>query len=179
VPTDSDVIFHHYVAELTRLAAAQIRASMIESSSSVDDLSLAFTGIVEQDRLMRNFIGEMPNTPETLTIKNKISELSQQMSSNVLNATVAFQFYDRLCQKLDHSSELLRQLSEIEDKESSASVDKVISLKQSVFNNFTMAEERQLFDAVLSSDSFEQALDNFHRSHQSSITEEDDDIEFF
>lgn len=175
-----DSMFHQYAAELTRLAAAQIRAALIESNSSVDELSSAFTHIVEQDKKIRGFIDQLPDSSEAQLLKNTISEHAKQIGSHVHKATIAFQFYDRLCQKLDHSSELLRQLSEIEDKESITRVDEAISLKQSIFDKFTMKEERQLFDAVLSTDNFEQAIENYRCSRNSVIeTDEEKDIEFF
>ncbi len=51
--------FQNKVAELTRLAAAQIRVTVTESGESVDDLTRAFTDIVDQDRSIQKNIGEV------------------------------------------------------------------------------------------------------------------------
>jgi len=103
--------FQAKVAELTRLAAAQIRVTVTESGESVDDLTRAFTDIVDQDRSIRANIDQLPDSPEIIDIKQQISSLSAGISSNVRNAIIAFQFYDRLCQRLDHTSECLKNLS--------------------------------------------------------------------
>jgi len=146
--------FHKNVAELTRLAAAQIRVAVTESGESVDDLSIAFTDIVSHDKLIREKIQLLPDEPAITEIKAQISALSDEIRINVQHAIIAFQFYDRLCQRLDHTSESLRNLSEIEDNTLKSSVDEVHLLREQVYNHFTMKEERQLFDAVLANNNF-------------------------
>ena len=99
---------------------------------------------------------------------------------NVQNAVIAFQFYDRLCQRLDHTSECLRNLSEIEDNEETSSAEEVTKLRDRVYNHFTMEEERQLFDAVLTSKDFEHAIAEYTLARSKSLEEDDDDdIELF
>jgi len=167
--------FQAKVAELTRLAAAQIRVTVTESGESVDDLTRAFTDIVDQDRSIRANIDQLPDSPEIIDIKQQISSLSAGISSNVRNAIIAFQFYDRLCQRLDHTSECLKNLSEIEDNKS-----EVTLLRDKVYNHFTMEEERQLFDAVLASSDFEAAIRDYTLSRATSLEDDDDDdIELF
>ena len=173
--------FHKNVAELTRLAAAQIRVTVTESGESVDDLTRSFTEIVAQDRSIRASIEQLPDVPEIKEIKEQISHLSTQIGMNVQNAVMAFQFYDRLCQRLDHTSECLRNLSEIEDNEQTSSAGEVIKLRDKVYNHFTMEEERLLFDAVLTSKDFEQAIAEYSNARALAQLEndDDDDIELF
>lgn len=169
--------FHKNVAELTRLAAAQIRVSITESGTSVDVLSLAFTEIVNHERMLRDSIELLPDQPEVKAIKQSIQQLSNSITLHVQNAVIAFQFYDRLCQRLDHTSECLRLLSEIEDRES---VNDVLKLRDNVYNHFTMKEERQLFDAILSNTDFEEAIVLYNEARDKSLTEDQtDDIELF
>jgi len=170
--------FHKKVAELTRLAAAQIRVAVTESGESVDELSLSFTDIVNKDKLIRESISQLPDEPSITEIKKQISMLSNEISHNVQNAVIAFQFYDRLCQRLDHTSECLRNLSEIEDNTLKSSVDEVNKLRDQVYNHFTMKEERQLFDAVLVNKQFEQAIGEYMKARIETM-DDDDDIELF
>ena len=176
-----DSAFHKNVAELTRLAAAQIRVSVSESGESVDELSTAFREIVSQDKLIRENISQLPDEPLIKDIKQQIEKLSDKIGANVQNAVVAFQFYDRLCQRLDHTSECLRNLSEIEDSQLKSSIEEVLKLRENVYNHFTMKEERQLFDAVLSNNDFEQAISEYTIARAQSLEEDDDDddIELF
>ena len=176
-----DSEFHKNVAQLTRLAAAQIRVAVAESGESVEDLSTSFTEIVSQDKLIREKINQLPDEPKTQEIKQQIESLSDQIGTNVQNAVMAFQFYDRLCQRLDHTSECLRNLSEIEDSQLKSSIEEVIKLREEVYNHFTMKEERQLFDAVLNNNDFEHAISDYNIARAQSLVEEDDDddIELF
>ncbi|MCP4411621.1 MAG: hypothetical protein GY808_03500 [Gammaproteobacteria bacterium] len=171
--------FQKNVAELTRLAAAQIRVTLTESGESVDDLTKAFTDIVDQDRSIRANIEQLPDSAEIIDIKQQISSLSATISSNVRNAIIAFQFYDRLCQRMDHTSECLRNLSEIEDNKSKTCSDEVIKLRDMVYNHYTMEEERQLFDAVLASSDFEAAIREYSLARNATLEDDDDDIELF
>ena len=175
----SNGTFDKNIAELTRLAAAQIRVAVTESGDDIDALTHSFREIVNQDKLIRDNIEQLPDDSTTKKIKDDIALLSTELRSNINNAVVAFQFYDRLCQRLDHTSECLRGLSEIEDHKLQTSADEVIKLRDNVYNHFTMIEERQLFDAVLSSKDFEQAIKEYSVARIKSLEVEEDDIEFF
>ena len=171
--------FDKNIAQLTRLAAAQIRVAVTESGDNIDVLTHSFREIVNQDNQIRENIEQLPNDSETKKIKDDIARLSTELRANVNNAVVAFQFYDRLCQRLDHTSKCLKRLSEIEDHHLKSSSDELIKLRDNVYNHFTMIEERQLFDAVLSSKDFEQAIEEYAKARMQSLEEEDDDIELF
>jgi len=172
--------FYKNSAQLTRLAAAQIRVAVNESNDNVATLSDSFTNIVNQDKLIRHSIEQLPADPDTQKIKDEISALSTELRANINNAIVAFQFYDRLCQRLDHTSQCLKKLSEIEENKLQSSADEVIKLRDNVYNHFTMIEERLLFDAVLSSKDFEHAIEEYSLARLKSIEDKsDDDIEFF
>ncbi|MFT5520750.1 MAG: hypothetical protein ACI9IA_001347 [Enterobacterales bacterium] len=167
------------IAQLTRLSAAQIRVAVTESGDNVDSLTQSFREIVSQDKLIRDKIEQLPDDSATQQIKDDIAIISTELRANINDAVVAFQFYDRLCQRLDHTSECLRNLSEIEDHELQSSEDELIKLRDNVYNHFTMIEERQLFDAILSSKDFEQAIKDYSLARKESIEEESDDIELF
>ena len=177
----SNVKFDKNIAELTRLAAAQIRVAVTESGDNVDALTHSFREIVNQDKLIRDNIDQLPNDSATKKIKDDIALLSTELRANINNAVVAFQFYDRLCQRLDHTSECLRSLSEIEDHKLQASADEVIKLRDNVYNHFTMIEERQLFDAVLSNNDFEHAIEEYSIARLKSLDsgDEDNEVELF
>ncbi|PCJ50551.1 MAG: hypothetical protein COA74_01875 [Gammaproteobacteria bacterium] len=174
--------FNKNVAELTRLAAAQIRVAVTESTDSVDTLSTSFTEIVSQDKMIRQKIELLSDDAETLQIKQEIAAISSELRENIDKAVIAFQFYDRLCQRLDHTSECLRKLSEIKEQEVDSKAEEVLRLRDNVYNHFTMLEERQLFDAVISSQNFEQAIADYTVARQNSLeseSESDHDIELF
>ena len=170
--------FNKKTAELTRLAAAQIRVSVTESGDSMGDLTEAFTEIVNQDKEIREAVKQLPDDPKISNLKQQIGDLSAQIGSNVQSAIVAFQFFDRLCQRLDHTSNCLQQLSGIVDKDFKNSVDELLALRDDLYQHFSMKEERQLFDAVLANVDFDDALLAYKKERANSGSA-DDDIEFF
>ena len=95
--------FQTNIAELTRLAAAQIQVCMSEADVEVNQLTDSFTDIVNQDRRLRELIESLPENDEVLPIKQSISMQSTALGSNVRNSIIAFQFFDRMCQRLEHS----------------------------------------------------------------------------
>lgn len=172
--------FQANIAELTRLAAAQIQVCMSEADESVNQLTDSFTDIVNQDRRLRELIDSLPEDDEVLPIKQSISSQSSALGSNVRNSIIAFQFFDRMCQRLEHSIECLKELSSIEESNFSAHLGEIDRLKQSIYKSYTMEEERALYDELLSKSDFDQAIQDYLNKRAAKLAEDDDDdIEFF
>ena len=163
------------IAALTRLAAAQIRVTVSESGESVDNLTEAFTDIVDTDRQIRETVERLPNEPEIQELKGQIAALSRTIGTNVQNAIIAFQFFDRLCQRLDHTCSCLQKISGTSSSDLQVSVDELLSLRDSIYKQFTMEEERILFDAVLNSDDIDSALEAYYEARKNAIEEQDEE----
>jgi hypothetical protein len=169
--------FQNQITLLTRLAAAQIQVSVTEADREVNALTEAFTDIVEQDRALRDLVKELPENTELQGIKKSISEQTTALGSNVQNAIVAFQFFDRMCQRLEHSIQCLKELSDLELADVDSKISAISSIRENIYQSYSMEEERILFDAVLKRENFEDAIKVYRDSREQA--EDEDDIEFF
>ncbi len=85
---------------LLALAVAQIDTSMKEGNDSVDTLTHSFTSIASKSRLLLDHFAKVdPNAPQ------EIKNAAEIIHAEVGKAVVAFQFYDRLSQRMEHVGE--------------------------------------------------------------------------
>lgn len=174
------------------LAVAQIEGSMKDGEKSVAELTESFTYIASK-------LGNLANSGKTLqntatqdqqeqqeqqeTIDN-IRDESQDIHNKVSNAIVAFQFYDRLSQRLDHVKRDLMSLSNvINSPEQLYNPLAWNKLQQDIASNYTMEAERIMFEHIMKGATIEQALDIYkhHFSENNELNDDNsgDEIELF
>jgi ABC-type transporter Mla MlaB component len=81
--------------------------AMREGDDSIQSLTDSFTSIVESVYEMDSKINKLNKISGHKDIIDKISGESQEISSRVQQSIVAFQFYDKLSQRLSHVSHAL------------------------------------------------------------------------
>ncbi len=168
------------------LAVAQIEGSMKDGEKSVAELSESFTYIASK-------LGSLAESSQTLqsTSVNEqqamidgIRDESEDIHSKVSNAIIAFQFYDRLSQRLDHVKRDLMWLSNvINSPEQLYNPLAWSKLQKDIASNYTMEAERIMFEHIMKGASIEQALD-IYKHHFSASNDENgdnagDEIELF
>ena len=78
------------------------------------------------------------------------------------HAIIAFQFYDKLVQRLDHVCHSLAGLSElVTDKSQLFNRTAWVELQRKINRKYTMAEERAMFDAVMAGATVEEACKHY------------------
>ena len=106
---------------------------------------------------------------ECLLVNQKIGEI-----------VVAFQFYDKLSQRLEHVSHSLDSLSDVMgDEAQCAKPDTWIALQSFIRQKYTMREETEMFDAIIQGYTVAEALDMVANNQSSEEVEADDDVELF
>jgi len=85
---------------MLNLSMAQIELALNDSSSSVGELTGSFTSISGALSAMREVAHQLPNTPEVIPAKAEIESLGGEVENKIGQAIIAFQFYDRLSQRL-------------------------------------------------------------------------------
>ena len=94
------------------------------------------------------------------------------------SAIVAFQFYDKLTQRLMHVSNSIESLSElVKDTQKIYNPLEWHHLQEQIKSKYTMREERDMFDNVMQGGDIRQAVRLFNEAQKSAVAE--DDIEFF
>ena len=164
---------------MLRLAAAQIEFSLRDGNSSVDVLTDSFTSMAES---MRN----ISDSSRSLFEKHQIQD---EQSSAVLNhcdnvtgkvqaAIVAFQFYDKLVQRLDHVVESMSKLGElVGDASRLYSPAEWQALQDQIRSRYSMPQERELFDSLMSGGDIQVLLTKM--MELSKNPPDEDDIELF
>ena len=134
------------------LSIAQIDLSMTEGSYSVDTLIDSFNFMREGLEALRSNVLNGDVT-ELESIKSHFLEQSGIISEKVTASIVAFQFYDKLSQRLHHVSQSLSALSDI-----ISSGDRTVD--EITWNNFrdkmakyaAMREEYELYELIFKHD---------------------------
>jgi len=167
------------------LAMAQIETTLTDSSKSVDELSSTFTGMAQDAKKVMTLCEHADSSDKWETQRSDIMTASEQMHQQMQRAIVAFQFYDRLSQKLHHVNESLTHLGDlISDASRLYNPGEWSRIQQEIRSNYTMECERIMFDHIMKGATIREALELYR--HQFEQTESlqsddstDDDIELF
>lgn len=163
---------------MLKLAAAQVEYSMRDGERSVNTLTESFMAMSASMQVIEQSSKELwEKHNEEGGLTNKIIEQCGSVSSQMTQAIVAFQFYDKLAQRLDHVIEGLSQLGElVGDPEKLSSPVEWRSLQDSIRSKYSMSQERDLFDALIAGEDAESV---FKRMNEMTDQLSDEDIELF
>ena len=154
----------------------QLGWTLRDGDGSVDTLTESFQSMVESASAILNAVSSM----EDGASKDEILHHSQAIYGQMQHAIVAFQFYDKLSQRLDHVSESLSSLTAlIGNPKELYSPIAWQGLQETIRSKYTMEEERRMFDRVISGVPIEEALIEFNQDMANNNDSEEDEIELF
>ena len=166
------------------LTVAQIETSMKEGDKSVNQLTESFTDLASHSQ---EIIGEAQrldeNIPHEALIRKNMLQAAEGLTGKIQQAVIAFQFYDRLSQRLDHASHNLEKIGHlIADSGDRYEESAWRKVQHEIKSSYTMEAERIMFEHIMRGHSVSEALEIYH--HQFNKSEEegfntDDDVEFF
>lgn len=167
------------------LAVAQIDTSLTEGTRSVDTLSSSFTAMAENTRRILAITAHECETEHiaATTIKQDINQIAHEVSDEIHNAIIAFQFYDRLSQRLEHVAQSLERMGHLMADPSQRYQPRFWKdLQHSIKGQYTMEAERIMFEHIMAGNSVAQALE-IYRHHFNQKTRDTfgttDEIELF
>lgn len=144
---------------LLNLAVTHIEESMHVGDDSVDALTDSFTTMAGDIQSVQKSIEALPESVRselTEDIETKCDSLKQQ----VHNAIIAFQFYDRLIQKLTHVSHSMDTMADlILDQSRLFNPNEWTALQEKIRASYTMESERLMFDALMGGASIHEAME--------------------
>jgi len=159
------------------LAVAQIEIALGESDDSIEHLTSAFTRMMAHEQAIAEAVERLPDSPETRNLRDEIRERAQLVSGDMQGAIVAFQFYDKLTQRLGHVVSSLEAMSElVSDPQRLHDPRQWQQLQQQIRSRYSMREERELFDHIMQDGDIREALRRYNEAHGQDLQ---DDIEFF
>jgi hypothetical protein len=158
--------------KLLNLSAVQVDVILQESESSVNTLTDSFTEIVESMQTINNHL----LTLEASASKDEVLDCCLETKAKIQAAIIAFQFYDRMQQCLQHVTSNLRGLSKlVEDPERLYNPAEWNEFQKQIRSRYTMESEKMMFDAILQGKSVADAI----AAKNALSTEKSDDIELF
>jgi hypothetical protein len=158
--------------KLLNLSAAQVDAMLQESELSVNTLTESFTDIVESMQIITNQLLAL----EASGGKDEVIGRCSETKAEIQAAIIAFQFYDRMQQCLQHVTSNLRGLSKlVEDPERLYNPNEWHAFQKQIRSRFTMESEKMMFDAILQGKSLDDAM----AAKNALLHKKSDDIELF
>lgn len=173
---------------ILNLSVAQIDLSITEGDNSVNTLIDSFTYMSQHIEEIQNASNKMAEIGQEIegmgdhqsVLLSEAGELSLKMQQ----AVIAFQFYDKLSQRLGHVSHGLSGLAEIVSHEMKVkSPEEWEGFKNSVRKGTTMREEEELFELIFdqnipAEDAIEIMKERM-RERMHAEQEQEEEIEFF
>jgi hypothetical protein len=137
------------MANMLGLCEAQMESAIQDSDKAVDALIQAFTCLVDTSRSVNALTAQLPaEIKETVGagLNQQVEAISKQMAS----AVVAFQFYDKLSQRLGHVRYSLSTLALfVCDRAQTTSPDQWRRLLNTLRRLYRTEEERQIFQSMM------------------------------
>ncbi|MUH73256.1 hypothetical protein [Psychrosphaera haliotis] len=163
-----DLCFRSETARLLALNVAQIQTGMLDGENSIEQIGDSF-----QD--LASFCLNMQNKSEC---PPELKQEAALMYQKVNGAIVAFQFYDRLAQRLDHVQKNLILLSEIlSDNEKLDNPDDWQCLRTRIKSSYSIDSEVVMYEAVMNGATITEAIEIFKK--ELNTTSNDEAIELF
>ncbi len=158
---------------LLKLAAARIEYSMKDGDESVNSLTDWFTEMTENTTAILSALPQISD----LSCQQSIESSCRAVSDRVQSAIIAFQFYDRMSQRMAHITKILASVSElVADPVKVNNLNQWNELKQQIMQSYTLDSDRALAEQILEGKSVEEALQNVASG---TGKKPDNDIELF
>lgn len=160
------------------LAVAQVEIALKESDDSVEHLTDTFTSMVGYESVIMLAVDDLPENEATDTIRKTIKHNAEMVTEKMQGAIVAFQFYDKLTQRLAHVATSIESLSElVNDTAKIYNPYEWKALQAKIKSKYSMREEHELFDSVMEGNDVREAIRLYNESARQQPAE--DDIEMF
>ncbi len=159
------------------LTVAQIEIALTESDESFDHLTHSFTNIMEYEKNIAQVVEGLPDSEQTLALRDSIRHSTQKLRQEFQGAIIAFQFYDKLTQRLSHVCSSIEAMSGlVGDTSKNNDPAQWTLLQDAIKSRYSMHEEYEMFDNVMKGDDVREAVRKYYETHKDDLS---GDIEFF
>lgn len=154
------------------LSAVQVEDMLNESDVSVNTLTESFTSIVEHMHAINDYLLQL----ESSEIREEALACCAETTDKIQASIIAFQFYDRMQQCLQHVTSNLKGLSElVQDQGRLYNPVEWSRFQREIRGRYTMESEKLMFDAIVQGKTVDEAL-AIKNAH---MQQESDNIELF
>lgn len=170
IPDTADWLHIQETVKLLLLSMAQIELTLTDGEHNVTGLGQYFTHMAAHLRSMNQYLDQRPDTPA------EIAEHGHKLEAQINEGVIAFQFYDRLSQRLQHVVTGLALTEDLLcDKQRRLSSAEWTLIHQQIKGSYSLDCERKMFELVLQGMPLHQALALYRDEH----LYRKDDIELF
>jgi aminopeptidase N len=161
---------------LLDLAVTQIAWSMRDGDESVNSLTTSFTTMVENAQAIEAALDEIPAG----MARDLIAGHAASILSRTNEAIIAFQFYDKLTQRLNHLTHALDDMgSLIGTPQRLYNPFEWSQLQQMIRSRYTSKLDQDMFDSVLAGEPIERVLELAQQQNRSREEQDGGEIELF
>lgn len=179
----SDWSHVHETINMLYVAVCQIEATLADSNDSVETLTNSFTQLAQHTTDVSKQIQRLTEVEELDTFKKNIANTAAEMNNNIRASIQSFQFYDRVCQRLDHVARSLEKVSSvIGDDRQIHQPEAWKAIQGSIKSSYTMEAERIMFEFIMRGGSVQDALKIYRHQFTQENSPQDnsgDKIELF
>ena len=163
------------------LAVCQIEATMSDSNASVDTLTQSFTHLAEHTSSVSKQVQELSEVEQLEAFKKDIKDTAHELNLNINKSVQAFQFYDRVCQRLDHIARSLEKVSDLLGKDEFNSIESWRRVQEEIKSSYTMEAESIMFEYIMRGGTVRNALEIYrhHFNNAEDDNDKGDEIELF
>ena len=170
---EPDCVQDHEASKLLSLLSTQVRYAMQESDTSVNALTESFNEMIAHVNCIHETVqGKFDDEAKNIILL-ECDEVTKKMQSTI----IAFQFYDKLSQRMQHSSDSLDLFNEQFSSTSHSFNTEAWSIMLDQINaHYTIEHDRDIFKEAIYGLQASEARDN---SGNMPGNEEPGDIELF
>ena len=173
---DADWCQVREMTSMLEVATGQIEAAMKDSNSSVEVLTESFTIMAGYLSMISSTLASLPDEGEIGDTKKNVLEAANHVSGMVYQSIIAFQFYDKLTQRLTHASYSLAAVNDlVGDQGRVLNPQEWGALRERIRSKYTSVDECAMFDAGMGGMSVDEALEQC----KSEMKDKGSDIDLF
>ena len=136
------------MARMLDLCEAQMDAALRDSDQAVDALVKAFTELVTTARSLSDISKGLSASAKHQSLGKELEQRSNAITQQIGQAIVAFQFYDKLTQRMGHVRYSLSTLALFVCNEARTGPEHWQKLTNTLRRLYRTEEERAVFEAV-------------------------------
>jgi hypothetical protein len=149
------------IARMLELCEAQMESALSESDVAVEALIKSFAGLIEAGEALGSRSEKTPADAGAADLAQQLDAVRKQTAA----AIVAFQFYDKLTQRLGHVRYSLSALAMfVCDRTKAGEREQWQRMFSTLRRLYRTEEERQIFKLMVEGASAEQAREQIHQS---------------
>lgn len=151
-------VFEQELGSFLDLASGEIKLSMKDATGSIQMLTKTFMEMVRDVHEIKAIAEEMRREKDLNRLEEIIKTCDGYLDK-VQDGTTGFQFYDKLTQRLTHTSESMKQLRDLIEEPTKLQDEKQwLTFKNDLEKRYNTETDRKFFQAMMEGSSIKEAI---------------------